>query len=329
MSPWLTIVVPVFNVKDYLEACLRSIASGWEPGIELIAVEDCSTDGSAAELDRLAGELPLRVIQHDRNRGLSCARNTGLDAASGTYVWFIDSDDLVQEGAIRTLKQVVDRHAPDVVLCDFRMYRQHTRLKHRLRGELHRRTFDGPSGVLGSDVGALIAGVFSSGHLHTWSKISRRALWGDDLRFPPGRYFEDARTTPALLSRARSWYHIPEPWVCYRQREGSILNQMDLRKIDDLTSAFDGWRLMPDASAETRFGVAFHMTRAFMGACKLLARRPDDREVHALLRVSRLRYLANSPLSPRQMLVAFLRKGWLWRAVRLTYWLRRSTKATG
>ncbi len=323
---WLSVVIPVYNVLPYLGDCLHSIASQGLAGVEIIAVEDCSTDGSAQELERLSREIPMRIVQHERNMGLSEARNSGLAVASGTYVWFLDSDDLLREGAIPALKRIVDEHSPDLVMCDFEMLRERVQWKHRRRGELHRRTFDGPSHTLGRDVGVLLGCSFSAGHLHTWSKIARRALWGSDLRFPAGRYFEDARTTPQLLSRANSWYHVPEPWVRYRQRAGSILNQMDLRKIDDMTSAFDGWRMAPDSTLDARFGVAFHMTRAFIGACKLLARKPDSEEVRQLFRLNRARYLANSPLSPPQTIRAFASRGWFWRAVRLGYWLRRTAK---
>ena len=191
---WLSILVPVYNVEPYLEECLGSVIAQLpaEGGVQLLVLDDRSTDGSWALMQRLAGRWPGRfeLLRHERNGGLSAARNTMIDAATGDYLWFLDSDDRLLPGAIAGLRAIVRAHAPDVVLCDFQVWREQVRLKHRLRGEGHRRSFDGPAGRLVRDRGQLLAGMLMTGELHAWSKISRRALWGgadaDDLRFPVG-----------------------------------------------------------------------------------------------------------------------------------------------
>ncbi|HEY8940494.1 MAG TPA: glycosyltransferase family 2 protein, partial [Cellvibrio sp.] len=90
-KPWLSVLIPVYNVADYVVECLESIVLQSIPGIEIIAVDDCSTDNSLAILQDFAQNslVPIKILQHPHNRGLSAARNSLLDAASGDYVWFI------------------------------------------------------------------------------------------------------------------------------------------------------------------------------------------------------------------------------------------------
>lgn len=326
--PWLSILLPAYNVEPYLAECLQSIASQWSTGVEVIVVEDCSTDGTAAELARLKREIlpALNILHHSTNQGLSAARNTGLDAAAGEYIWFLDSDDMLAPGCIAQLKSIVDQHAPDLVLCDFRMLREKMRLKHRLRGELHRSTFHGPSDQLSRDKAALLNGVFHAGQMHSWSKISRKALWRSGLRFPVGRYFEDARTTPDLLLAAESFYHCAQPWVLYRQREGSILASMNARKLVDMFSAFDEfsgtlkrthlWR-----QGDNLFGIEFHLIRTFVGACKHLYGMPPDRERAELFSMALAHLRSGMPYGIRSGFKGFLKRLWFNRATRLAFWL--------
>lgn len=324
-QPWLSILVPVYNVQPWLHACLDSVRSQLLPGVEVIAVEDASTDGSLAALQDIKTNLlpTLEIRCHASNRGLSAARNTALDAARGTYLWFLDSDDMLAPGAIAALKAVVDRHAPDLVLCDFRIQREHPRLKHLLRGEHHRRTFDGPHDVLSSDQASLLRGVFARGQMHSWSKITHRRLWSGGLQFPVATYFEDAHTTPRLLLKAKNYYHASSPWIIYRQREGSILRTLDGKKLHDMVRAFDDFL---EAYARTplardrgvALGISSHLSRVLTAACKKL--RHADGEVQRSGMADCAALLERMPTTPRALLAGLMLKGWVWRAARFAYW---------
>jgi glycosyltransferase involved in cell wall biosynthesis len=211
--PWLSILLPVYNVAPFLQACVESILAQLPAqGVEVLLLDDASTDESGRICGDLAAMQPdrLRVLVHDRNRGLSAARNTLLEAATGRYFWFVDPDDLMLPGAISALQIIVDAHEPDIVLCNYR----------RLGNVIS--TFSGPERISSTSRDALIRGLFKRGRLHAWTKIARRELWGKDLRFPVGRVFEDIIVSPRLCLRARSFYHVPEPWIEYRVREDSI-----------------------------------------------------------------------------------------------------------
>ena len=253
---WLSILVPVYNVLPYLEECLQSVMDQADAGVQVLVLDDCSTDGSWALMQQLDQRWPgrLQLMQHERNAGLSAARNTMIDAATGDYLWFLDSDDKLLPGAIAGLSAIVKQHAPDAVLCDFSVWREAPRLKHRLRGEAHRHSFQGPTLQRSQDRGALLAGLLRTGQLHAWSKISRRSLWDAGLRFPAGRYFEDMMTMPQMALRCSSFYYHPQPWVAYRQRANSILASMTPAKAADQSAALwplAGWVLhLPQRGAD-------------------------------------------------------------------------------
>ena len=134
-----------------------------------------------------------------------------LGEAQGEYIWFLDSDDKLLPGAIPALHQIVQGARPRCGAVRLSSLARKPRLKHRLRGEAHRHTFDGPSHVLQYGPTGLLRGLWPQGSLHAWSKITRRALWVDGVRFPEGSYFEDMATMPLALIRANSYYYMPQP----------------------------------------------------------------------------------------------------------------------
>jgi len=106
--PKVSVIVPVYNVEAYVEQCLRSVAEQTYTGsIECIIIDDCGTDGSMDVVSRFVdsydGPVEFKVVHHEKNRGLSAARNTGMDEATGEYVCFLDSDDYLHPSFIKTL----------------------------------------------------------------------------------------------------------------------------------------------------------------------------------------------------------------------------------
>ncbi len=108
----VSVIVPVYQVSDYVERCLRSVMAQTYSDIECIIVDDATKDDSIEKCERLIGEydgpIQFRIIHHEQNRGLSAARNTGFDAANGEYVYFLDSDDYITPDCIEKLVSVVD-----------------------------------------------------------------------------------------------------------------------------------------------------------------------------------------------------------------------------
>lgn len=280
-APWLSVLVPVYNVEPYLRECLESVLRQADPGVELIVLDDASPDASMDIVAALQQAHPgrIRSLAHARNRGLSAARNSLMDAATGRYLWFLDSDDVLMPGAIDGLRGIVERESADLVLCDFRLLRASFGLRHRLRGELHRRSFAGRPGDGSDDRDALLTGLLEGRQLHAWSKIATREAWRG-ARFPEGRYFEDMAVVAPLCASVGRWRHAPRPWVGYRQRGDSIMARMTPDKSRDLLLSLrefhDGVMALPGGvSQRTRRALEYFCLRTFASLARKVPREDE------------------------------------------------------
>ncbi|HEY6529396.1 MAG TPA: glycosyltransferase family 2 protein [Cellvibrionaceae bacterium] len=320
---WLSILIPVYNVESYIEQCLFSFAKQLDRSIEVILLDDCSTDQSIIIAKKIISSHPqIRIIAHDKNAGLSAARNSLLKHAQGDYIWFLDSDDFLMPQAIGRLKTIVNTKNPDLILCDFLMHRDRLRLKHKLRGELHRKSFKGTANTLIHNKNQLICGCYATGRLHIWSKIAKRALW-DTIQFPAGRLMEDVATTPYLLMRAESFYYCPEVWVAYRQRPGSILSTPNPLRLRDSSLASDGvlttWKKrFPQLNRHAEFYFAHFCSKTLVGNIKKLCRSAAADEI----RWHQQQYRNNIQRSPVWVIWEYVKRGWFIKAIQLAQSLR-------
>ena len=126
-QPSVSIIIPVYNVEPYVEDCIRSVIRQTYGGkMECIVVDDCGTDNSMDVVERVIGEyngpIPFRILHHEHNRGLSAARNTGMDAATGDYLFFLDSDDELTDDCIEKLTEPLVKEWYDVVIGNVGAY---------------------------------------------------------------------------------------------------------------------------------------------------------------------------------------------------------------
>lgn len=325
--PWLSFLLPVHNIADYLQECVDSILGQHAQGIEVLLLDDASTDRSndiIGQLQRCHAPI-VRTFRHPVNRGLSAARNSLLAEARGRYVWFLDADDVLRPGAVAGLARAVAAGSADLVLCDFRVVRENATLKHRLRGERHRRTFRGPARRLVEDHSKLVAGLLVQGELHAWTKIAKRDVWRA-APFPEGRYFEDMAVIPALLGAARTHYYVPEPWVGYRQRSGSIMATGSLQKMRDQLSSLTELHAGLTASGGLDEQAVFALEHFCLKTHASLARRLLQHELTdtaELLGQCRSSLASIFPAGIEGILGQYLRRGWLLRAWRTRLSLQR------
>lgn len=314
VNTWLSVLIPCYNVEPYLEECVRSVMTQWQEGVEVILLDDCSTDGTAkviVALKEVYGEQ-LVCVQHKRNGGLSAARNTMLEQAQGTYIWFLDSDDALMSGAIAELSGIVKQYSPDLIMCDYHTWVPDAPLSPQQKG-FHVTTFE-PSRQLGNCPDQLFQGIFNHGRLHAWSKISKRSLWHEGLRFPEGKYFEDIWLAPRLALNVKSYYHCPSVWVKYRQRGGSILASRCNQKISDLSIALSGaldlWlEQYPDLSTQGRFAFTLFCAKCLRCCIKDAVKLGVQRS-----RLSHFReqFYQNCHLNKWGVIKAYLKRGeWL------------------
>ncbi len=271
-QPWLSVLIPVYNVELYLNECIQSVINQPElSGVEILLVDDCSTDGSLFIAKTLCAKYPdyIRLLEHTQNLGLSAARNSLLYAARGDYIWFLDSDDYLYPGSIKDLHAIIKKQTPDIIICDYRK-----------RGLLPKKVFSGKGGKLEDCGHQLITGIFKYRKMYSWLYISRRNLWQDDLRFPVGKTFEDMATTPLLLLRAKTYYYAAKPWLYYRIRPGSIMTSVtrspgffDVRKNGDLASAMLGMKQAVVEQLGDNHDVMFYISNFIATEYTKLAKR--------------------------------------------------------
>ena len=120
----VSIIIPVYNVEQYIESCLYSVINQTYKGtLECIIVNDCTPDQSMEVVNRLLsvyqGNILFKIINHQENKGLSAARNSGVKIAKGDYLYFLDSDDILVENAIKLLSNLSLQSFPDVIMGDF------------------------------------------------------------------------------------------------------------------------------------------------------------------------------------------------------------------
>ena len=216
MQPEISVVVPVFNVQEYITKCVTSILVQTYSDFELILIDDGSTDGSGALCDALALTDSRIVAVHQHNQGLSAARNAGLDLAIGSHVSFVDSDDWIHPECLRSLRELVDASQAEISMCAVT----------RLASE------EEAAGMLAGDslvqAGSEVVRDMVEGrreHLSdaniACAKLYDRRIF-EGIRFPLGRLHEDEFTTYRLLLRAERVVHTTAELYMYRQRPGSI-----------------------------------------------------------------------------------------------------------
>ena len=117
----VSVLVPVYNVENYIERCIRSIFNQTYDDLEIIIVDDCSPDNSILIAKRILDEFPKRqehtkIVHHEHNKGLAATRNTGLDYATGDYVMFVDSDDWLETNTIEECMNIVQHYKSDIIV---------------------------------------------------------------------------------------------------------------------------------------------------------------------------------------------------------------------
>ncbi len=231
----ISVVVPVYGVAEFLPSCLDSILASADPDLEVIAVDDASPDAAAQILARRAGaDSRLRVISLDRNRGQGHARNLGLEEAAGDYVWFVDGDDALSDGALPAVGGVLASVKPDVLLVDWETW-------HSRAG----RTEPNPGRALLSAVprrGCTLAdqpGLINL-TMTSWSKLYRRDFLRDlGVTFAPGIH-EDIPVTCAALLSADLIAAVDQVCYRYRRRPGSAMTTTSRQHL----AVFDAyWRV--------------------------------------------------------------------------------------
>lgn len=231
-----SLIIPVFNVRNYLDECLKSVLRQSVDDLEVILVDDGSTDGSGDVCDAWAADKPFVTVIHQANGGLSAARNTGLDHATGDIIAFLDSDDRLGDGTLHD-NLLYFSDCPTLDLVEFPVR------EHEGSPDEHLLTFEprwtpahaAPSTLRKRGKGASPAPSVEAGrevfadwvrhqgytHCYVWNKLYRATLW-KGRRFPVGQVFEDTAVMPDILLTCRTAFCSARGCYHYMRRAGSI-----------------------------------------------------------------------------------------------------------
>ncbi len=219
----LSVVVPVYNISAYLPQCLDSIIGQTLKDIEIVLVDDGSTDGSGQICDEYALRDDRIIVFHKTNGGLSSARNEGVNAASSDLIMFVDSDDWVEPFFCEKAYMASMEYGADLVLFNY--------VKIYNNGSIVKQSPTIHSGTL-TEYEAFLFNLYYTPAI--WLGLYRKELF-NNVRFPVGKYHEDTGTTYRLIHNAKKIVYINDTLYNYRaNRPGSIMTVKATREHHDL-----------------------------------------------------------------------------------------------
>ena len=238
-QPKISIIIPVYNVEPYIAECLQSVMRQTYQGpMECIVVDDCGTDKSIEIAEQLIanydGPIAFRVLHHEKNRGLSAARNTGTEAAIGDYVYYLDSDDFISDDCLEVLTKPLIGNEYDVVLGNIGMI-----------------NYSGDVVFLPKETGLIVGmeEIFREFYVNrmlyvmAWNKLVKRSLYQcNDLSFLEGQLHEDELWTFKLVKCINTLYVQRQKTYYYRVRDTRIrddLGRDSMKRMDSCYATLD------------------------------------------------------------------------------------------
>ena len=223
-QPSVSIIVPVYNVGPYVEDCIGSVMRQTYYGkMECIVVDDCGTDDSMAIVERLvakySGPITFKILHHTHNRGLSAARNTGMDAATGDYLFFLDSDDELTDDCIEKLTEPLDKEWYDVVVGNFDILVHNDELHYKAQKLLI------PNNTLMYGGSILKCYKEKKMPITAWNKLYlTNFIRKSKYQFKEGIILEDVLWSFQIACSTNTMYCVNHTTYLYRRRIGSITN---------------------------------------------------------------------------------------------------------
>jgi glycosyltransferase involved in cell wall biosynthesis len=227
-GPLISVIVPVYNIKEYVRKCLGSIMEQTYKHIEIIVVNDGSTDGSSAICDELAASDVRIKVLHTPNGGLSVARNRGIKASNGDYLAFIDGDDYVTADYILHLYELMKEHSADISITNYCVQRSGAKEPERKKESFY---------VLLMNRREALEMLLYKKHFSTcaWGRLFRRSLF-DGMEFPAGKTIEDFGLLYKIIDRAERLVYSSVVDYVYVQRATSTIHTQGEARIKDFVA---------------------------------------------------------------------------------------------
>lgn len=208
----ISVIIPIYNVQPYLKRCVDSVCGQSYTDLEILLIDDGSTDESGSLCDLLAKSDSRIQVYHQENRGLSAARNLGLEKTNGDFIAFVDSDDFILPNMLQTLHDVLEKYDCDIASCSFIKFTDHILKIENSAKKL--KIFSSEDAL--RDL--FLSGVFQE---TVWNKLYRRSVL-ENLNFPVGKYHEDIFFTYQAFLHAKKIAAVDFIGYGYFQRQDSI-----------------------------------------------------------------------------------------------------------
>lgn len=317
-KPLLSIIVPVYDVERYLQKCIDSILAQTFTDFELILVDDGSPDNCPALCDAAAAKDARIRVLHQKNGGLSAARNAGLDVARGEWIGFVDSDDYIAPEMYETLYKAVQSTGADLALCDYVKVDETGALCTQTHVAVPQKSLTGRE---------LLQKAYWTTVQIAWNKLYHRTIFAQ-LRYPVGNLNEDFFVIPEICLNTQKAVVVPDVLYYYVQRGDSIMGKSrTLRYYDAAEAAQHYWNCLVEnrvyetlpAAAECTFCV---VSRIYWTLPAALRKEPRSMEMLRMQSetVRRTRQYCAVPLKLQ------LQSWLLWRCPQVYGWLRDRSK---
>lgn len=221
----ISVIVPVYGVERYLRQCVDSILSQTYKDLEILLINDGSPDSCGDICDEYGGNDCRIKVYHTENRGLSAARNLGLQKATGEYIGFVDSDDWIETDMYEVLLRLLEKTGADVSVCDFVQ-----------EPASYEKNFY-PVDTVYNDTDTMIALFNKEINYNVWNKLYRRELW-QDILFPEGKNYEDIAAMHRIMHESGKVAVIPSVKYHYCVRDKSITKTNSARNLLDYADAY-------------------------------------------------------------------------------------------
>ena len=232
MNPLISIIIPVYNVEKYLCKCLDSVLAQTYHNIQVILVDDGSTDRCPEICDEYKEKDNRVYVIHKKNGGISETRNAGLDIVNGQYIAFVDSDDSISQYMIERLYNALKESNADISVCGVEDEYEDVQ-KDVLTSEFYVNKKTVISGERATEYILEDIVIVS----HVWDKLYKTELFSG-IRFPVGRRFEDMYVTHEVINRANTVVLIPDKLYTYLHRSTSISYTKMIQNCYDICGAY-------------------------------------------------------------------------------------------
>lgn len=226
----ISVIIPIYNTEKYVEKCIRSVCTQTYTDLDIILVNDGSTDSSKKICESFLNDGRVRIV-NQMNQGQGKARNVGIEMANGSYLFFLDSDDYLEKDCLEVLYRGIINHDADISIIDYYDIDEKGKKLKKSTRRCNDVILYGPEAAVEDMLYWKTFGVAP------WAKLYKKALW-DEIRFPENIIYEDLATTYKVFAKASRVVFLPYPKMYYLHRMGSDVHQpFNNRKLSIMDSS--------------------------------------------------------------------------------------------